>query len=119
MLQGPSNLIPPTHGRAIGIGGAYVFFMGPQLLDRLGVAFQELAQRYVISLDESIDIFCGSHLEITSIVGTSFFPQDPATILRYSPSGVEEVFSESRRRRLPSVPSARTIAPATPAPRMD
>jgi hypothetical protein len=36
------NLIPPTHGRAIGVGEGYVFAMGEHLLHRLGVAFEEL-----------------------------------------------------------------------------
>jgi hypothetical protein len=36
------NLIPPTHGRAIGVSEGYVFAMGPHHLHRLGVAFEEL-----------------------------------------------------------------------------
>src|SRR5215203_2216272 len=37
-----SNFIPSTHGRAKGVCEGYVFSMGPELIDRLGVAFQEL-----------------------------------------------------------------------------
>jgi hypothetical protein len=38
-LQGLSNLLPTTCGRAKGVGEAYVFSMGEQLLRRLGVPF--------------------------------------------------------------------------------
>jgi hypothetical protein len=41
------NLLPPTHGRAIGVGEGYVLSMGPHLFDRLGVAFEELTRRWV------------------------------------------------------------------------
>src|SRR5215211_4997364 len=37
-----SNLIPPTHGRAIGVSEGYVVSTGPQLLQRLWVPFEEL-----------------------------------------------------------------------------
>jgi hypothetical protein len=45
MLDGLSNLIEPTHRRAPGVSEGYVFFMGPQLLHRLGVSFDELTRR--------------------------------------------------------------------------
>ena len=41
-VRGLGNLIPPTHGRAIGVSEDYVLSTGPQLLQRLGVPFEEL-----------------------------------------------------------------------------
>src|SRR5215211_3574529 len=66
-LHGPSGLIPSAHGRAKGVGEAYVLSMGVHLLEGLWVAIDDLAQREVRSLDHLVKIVYGSHLEITSI----------------------------------------------------
>jgi hypothetical protein len=67
-LRGPSGLIPSAHGRAEGVGEAYVVSMGVDLLEGLGVAIDELAQSLVISLDEFVYIVDSGHLKITSVV---------------------------------------------------
>jgi hypothetical protein len=41
-LHGLSNLLPPTHGRPLGVSEGYVVSMGEQLFRRLGVSFDEL-----------------------------------------------------------------------------
>ena len=45
MLYGLSNLIPSTNWGTKGVSEGYVISMGVQLFDRLGVSFDELAQR--------------------------------------------------------------------------
>src|SRR5215213_8872664 len=42
-LHGPRGLIPSAHGRAEGVGEAYVLSMGVALFEGLGVAIDELA----------------------------------------------------------------------------
>jgi hypothetical protein len=96
---GLGNLIPPTHGRAIGVGEARVFSVGEEILHGLRVPFHELVQRQLIELDELIDLAYGCHLEITSIVDAYSFPGHPAIILRYSPNLVGGEFSEVRLDR--------------------
>jgi hypothetical protein len=41
------NLLPTTHGRPEGVSEGYVLSMRPHFFDRLGVAFEELARRWV------------------------------------------------------------------------
>jgi hypothetical protein len=73
-LYGLSNLLPPTRGRAKGVSEGYVISMGEQILHRFRVSFHELIQRQMILLNKLVYIVYGRHLlEITSIVGTSFF----------------------------------------------
>jgi hypothetical protein len=68
MLHDLSYFIPPTHGRAVGVGYAYVVSMGPQLHHRFGVSFDELPLRQVPLLDHLVKIIYPSHLVLTSIV---------------------------------------------------
>jgi hypothetical protein len=51
MLYGLGDLIPPTHGRTIGVSEGHVFCVGEEVLHRLGVALQELPLRSIILLD--------------------------------------------------------------------
>jgi hypothetical protein len=51
MIHGLSDLLPPTHGRAIGVSEGHVFCVGEEVLNRLGVASQELPLRSEILLD--------------------------------------------------------------------
>jgi hypothetical protein len=44
MLYGLGNLIPPTHGRAIGVSEGHVSSTGEEVLHSLGVAFQEFTR---------------------------------------------------------------------------
>ena len=44
-LNGLSDLLLSTHGRAKGVSEAYVLPMGEELLRRFGVSFQELTRR--------------------------------------------------------------------------
>jgi hypothetical protein len=44
-LHGLSNLLPPTHGRALGVSEGYVFSVAEQLLRWLGVSSHELSSR--------------------------------------------------------------------------
>jgi hypothetical protein len=79
--------------------------MGEEPLARLGVPFGELALRQVKLFKYFVKIVYGSHLEITSIVGTSSFaliPRDHSTlftgvrgreILRTSPVSGSRKFS--------------------------
>jgi hypothetical protein len=96
---GLGNLLPPTHGRAIGVGEARVFSVGEEILHGLRVPFHEIVQRQLIDLDELIDLAYGCHLEITSIVDAYSFPGHPAISLRYSPNLVEGEFCELRTKR--------------------
>jgi hypothetical protein len=73
-LHGLSNLLPPTHGRTLGVSEGYVVSMREQPLRRLGVSFDELTRRWVILLNYFVKIIYRSHLDITFIVGTSSFP---------------------------------------------
>src|SRR5829696_8551271 len=94
MLRSLGNLIPPTHGRSIGVGEARIISVGEELLHGFGVPFHEFVQRQLILLDQSIDLVYGRHLEITSTVGALSFPQGhPAIILRCSRECVEEINS--------------------------
>jgi hypothetical protein len=61
MLYALSNLIPPTHGRAIEVSDGHVFSTGEEVLHRLGVAIQELPLRSVILLDQFVDIIYSGH----------------------------------------------------------
>jgi hypothetical protein len=46
MFRGPGNLLPSTCERSYqGVRESYIFSMGSELIDRLGVALQELIQR--------------------------------------------------------------------------
>jgi hypothetical protein len=51
MLHGLTDLIEPTHGRAIGVSEGHVFCVGEEVLHRLGVSSQELPLSSVILLD--------------------------------------------------------------------
>jgi hypothetical protein len=51
MLYGLIDLLPPTHGRAIGVSEGHIFSVGEEVLHRLGVASQELSLHSVILLD--------------------------------------------------------------------
>ena len=73
-LHGLSNLLPPTHGRALGVSEGYVVSMGEQLFRRLGVSFDELICRYMILLNYFVNRTYRSHSDITFIVGTASFP---------------------------------------------
>ena len=69
--------------------------MGEQLLDGLGVPFDELLARSLESFEYPVEIVHSSHLGLTSTVDTSSFPKGRSTrILRYSPDCVEGEFSE-------------------------
>src|SRR5215213_8278080 len=72
MLHHLANLIPPAHGRTIGVGDAHVFAMLPHLLHGLVVTFYERVLCQVPLLQHSVEIIYGSHLEDTSIVGAPF-----------------------------------------------
>src|SRR5215213_3191318 len=61
MLYGLGDLLPPTHGRAIGVGEGHVFCVGEEVLHRLGVASQKLPLRSVILLDSFVDIIDSGH----------------------------------------------------------
>ena len=68
--------------------------MGEELLHRLGVAFHELVECQLVSLDKLVYIFYSRHLEVTSTVDAFSFPKgNLAIILRYSPN-VGEKLSE-------------------------
>jgi hypothetical protein len=101
-LQGLSDLLPPTHGRANRVGEGYVFSMGPQLLPMFRVPFEELAQRELTLLKYFVKIIYRSHLlEITSTVGACSFPK---TTRQLSPVGEAlkrlTLFTEMPRRHL-------------------
>src|SRR5215208_2114606 len=61
MLYGLGDLIPPTHGRAIGVSEGYVFSVGEEVLHRLGVAYQKLPLRSIILLDSFVNIIDSGH----------------------------------------------------------
>jgi hypothetical protein len=55
--------------RAQGVGEGHVVFARVQLLEGFGIAFDELYERQVVSLDEFVYVLYRGHLlEITSIV---------------------------------------------------
>jgi hypothetical protein len=60
-LHGLSNLLPSTHGRAIGVSEGYVFLMGEHHLVGLRVHFNELGCRERIVLNYFVDIIYCSH----------------------------------------------------------
>src|SRR5215203_5855871 len=73
---------------------ARVISVGEELLHRLGVAFHELVECQLVSLDKLVYIFYSRHLEVTSTVDAFSFPKgNLAIILRYSPN-VGEKLSE-------------------------
>jgi hypothetical protein len=47
-LHGPRGLIPSAHERAEEVSEAFVFSMGVDLFEGIGVAIDELAQRLMI-----------------------------------------------------------------------
>src|SRR5215207_5636690 len=51
MLRSLGNLIPPTHGRSIGVGEARIISVGDVLLHGFWVPFHEFVQRQLILLD--------------------------------------------------------------------
>jgi hypothetical protein len=51
-----------------GVGQGYVFFVGEQLLDGLGVPSHEVVEPQLVSLDEFVYIVYGGHLGVTSTV---------------------------------------------------
>jgi len=51
MLYALGDLLPPPHGRAIGVSEGHVFSVGEDILHRLGVSSQELPLRSEILLD--------------------------------------------------------------------
>src|SRR5215208_3239274 len=61
MLYGLGDLIPPTHGRAIGVSEGHVFSVGEEVLHRLGVAYQKLPLRSIILLDSFVNIIDSGH----------------------------------------------------------
>ena len=61
MLDGGTDLIPSMRRGTEGVGQGYVFPMGEQLLDRLGVPFHEVAEPQLVSLDEFVYVVCGGH----------------------------------------------------------
>src|SRR5215207_2927590 len=77
MFRSLSDLRPPAHGWAIGVGETSVFSVGEELLHGSRIPFHELVQCQLILLDESIYILYGSHLEITSTVDASSIPSAP------------------------------------------
>jgi hypothetical protein len=77
MLRSLSNLLPPTHGRAIGVGEAYIFSVGEELLHRLMVSFHELTYRLLILLD-----YCSTSSTILTYISS------PLTALSSVKAGV-------------------------------
>ena len=62
--------------------------------------FDELSQRQVVSLDQSVYVVYGGHLGITSVADTLSFPQGHrSVILRYSPECVESGILGSSPRK--------------------
>src|SRR5215218_6908346 len=61
MLYALGDLIPPTHGRALGASEAHVFCVGEELLHRVGVSSQELPLRSVILLDQFVNLIYSGH----------------------------------------------------------
>jgi hypothetical protein len=72
-LHSGTNLLPSTCGRGNRVMEAYVFSMGEHHLHGFRVPFDELTQRELTLFNHSVKIIYRSHLEITSIVGTSSF----------------------------------------------
>src|SRR5215207_3822308 len=61
MLYGLGDLLPPTHGRAIGVSEGHVLSTGEEVLHRLGVSIDELPLRSVILLDQFVNIIYSGH----------------------------------------------------------
>src|SRR5918995_3549542 len=81
MLHGLRDLLPPTHGRAIGVSEGYVFSLGEEVLHRLGVASQELPLRSVILLDQFVDIIYSGHNHSFHGCSSSFLRSFPTRAL--------------------------------------
>jgi hypothetical protein len=69
MLDGGTDLLSSMRRRTKGVSQGYVFSMGKQPLHGLGVAFHELVEPQLVSLDKFVYVVCGGHLGITSTVG--------------------------------------------------
>src|SRR5215216_5315630 len=87
MLYGLGDLIPPTHGRAIGVSDGHVFSVGEEVLHRLGVSSQELPLRSIILLDQFVDIIYSGH--------NHSFHRRPSS-LRSFPTGLYRTFARKR-----------------------
>jgi hypothetical protein len=100
-LHSRSDLLPSTHGRAQGVSEAYVFLMGEHHLHGFRIPFDELAQRELTLLNYFVKIIYRSHLDTTSIDGTSSFPKATTHLLPVAEAlKLLALFTDSRRRGL-------------------